>query len=338
MPVLSHVHLRAEATPEGGRLIVSAYNLDWGMVVTIPGKVEKEGAVVVPAKLLASAVAKSPEAVVGLTAAKNNRLSLASGTWKTEIVGIHQTEFPDMPPVPKDHTFAMTCPALLNLVKFVETAMSEAVDRQHLNGACFSVKDGTLSVRALNGAEVAWCSLPVKGAPDVADSIVARETLSSLSKALGTDDGEIAICLTENALTMKTGALTIVSRLVSGSFPDVLGIVGDECPINFDLPRARIVEALNRASVIAENMVRLDVAKDGLTISGTDADHGTTSEAVVILSEGTGKIFARPKFLTNALAVYSCETIRMAICDQFIRVTDPSDPTRIRVAAPMRGE
>ncbi len=94
MPILSSVLIEAKKTPEGGRVTVSAYDLEVGVSGEHPAEVIKEGSVALQAKSLYEIVRNLPENVVVLKKGANNRVEISSGTAEFKIVGQSAEEFP----------------------------------------------------------------------------------------------------------------------------------------------------------------------------------------------------------------------------------------------------
>ncbi len=91
LPVLANVLLRTERSG----LKLTATNLEIGINYWVPGKVEAEGAISVPAKLLTDLVASLPPQRVDLQLSPRERsLKLTCGTNRSTIKGIDADEFP----------------------------------------------------------------------------------------------------------------------------------------------------------------------------------------------------------------------------------------------------
>src|SRR5438046_6066977 len=92
LAVLANVLLETK----DGRLRVSATNLEMGIDYFVGAKVEKEGSITVPARLLADYVTNLTEEKVELTT-EGQVLHVKSTGAKSTINGIEATEFPLIP-------------------------------------------------------------------------------------------------------------------------------------------------------------------------------------------------------------------------------------------------
>ena len=91
LPVLSNVMLATD----GGRLKLSATNLEIGINCWVDAKTTEEGAVTVPARLLGEFVNSLPQAEIDLElSVRTQTLSLHCARFAANIKGIDAQEFP----------------------------------------------------------------------------------------------------------------------------------------------------------------------------------------------------------------------------------------------------
>src|SRR5687768_15118517 len=96
LPVLGNVLLKTD----NKRLQLSSTNLEIGIIRWIGAKIEKEGAVTVPARLLSEYIASLPAGNINLSLEKQT-LHIQSEHYQSSINGIAAEEFPSIPRVEK---------------------------------------------------------------------------------------------------------------------------------------------------------------------------------------------------------------------------------------------
>src|SRR3712207_1577288 len=110
LPVLSNILL----TTDGGRLRLQATNLEVGITCWVGAKVEDDGAVTLPAKLLADFVGNLPNDTVVLTLDERTQtVNLRCGYSEANIKGIEAEEFPTIPVVQADQPTLSIEPGVL---------------------------------------------------------------------------------------------------------------------------------------------------------------------------------------------------------------------------------
>src|SRR5579862_4723571 len=96
IPILSNILLEAK----GGRVYLTATDLELGIRCSCPAKVKKPGAGTVPAKRLLDYVRLLPDTDLDLKFADNHWVSITCGRSKTRIAGMSRESFPELPQMP----------------------------------------------------------------------------------------------------------------------------------------------------------------------------------------------------------------------------------------------
>src|SRR5260370_42694203 len=97
IPILSNILLEAK----GGRVILTATDLELGIRCSCPAKVKKEGAGTVPAKRLLDYVRLLPHADLTIKFLDNHWASLICVRSRTNIAGMSRESFPELPQRPE---------------------------------------------------------------------------------------------------------------------------------------------------------------------------------------------------------------------------------------------
>ena len=130
LPILSNILLRTE----NGRIRVSATNLEVGVSSVIGAKVDSEGQVAVPGKMLADFVRSAPGENVVLDL-KQNTLSAQAGSYRTTILCFDAAEYPITPKVEGGHQYSVPAGILRQLIGSVSDSIASSDSRPELAGA-----------------------------------------------------------------------------------------------------------------------------------------------------------------------------------------------------------
>ncbi len=110
LPVLANILFATD----GGRLRLQATNLEIAITLHIGAKVEEEGAVTVPAKLLQDVITNLPNDAITLTLDERTQtVNLRCARSEANIKGIEADEFPAIPRVTADTPTVRIDPAQL---------------------------------------------------------------------------------------------------------------------------------------------------------------------------------------------------------------------------------
>jgi DNA polymerase-3 subunit beta len=313
LPITANVLL----TTEGGRLELAATNLEITISCWVNARIDEEGAITVPARLLTDFVSSLPNESIAMTLAPRSRqLRLSCARNEATISGIDAEEFPPAPVV-KDGLSI-----LLEPDRFREgisrTVFAAATDdsRPVLTGVLNRFEGKTLTLAASDGFRLSVCELPLaKEVPERVDIVVPARTLAEVNRLLG--DGEEPVTLQTDAA--RTRALyrlanaEVVTQLVQGSFPNFSQLIPTSWTTRARIPVADFLRETRIASVFARDgsgIIRLVVSRDedgagrGRVVVSARAEEIGDNQGELELAEVEGegvKIAFNGKYLQDVL-------------------------------------
>jgi DNA polymerase-3 subunit beta len=313
LPVLSNILLSTDE----GRLKLAATNLEIGITCWIGAKIEEEGAITVPAKLLTDYVGGLPNDKLLLAADMRTQvLNVQCGReFKANIKGIESEEFPIIPTV-SDRTPTVAFPPDMLREAIDQVAFAAATDdtRPVLAGVLMRLKGTTATFAAADGfrLSVRTITLPEPVAEPM-DVIVPARALLELGRIIGDVEGNVEVTVTPSGgqVLFHTEQMDLVSRLIEGKFPDFERIIPQGHATRTVLDTQELAKAVKLASYFATasaNIVKLTMESGGdlgpgkLTISANAAEVGDNQSSLdgMVNGEG-GQIALNVKFLTEAL-------------------------------------
>jgi DNA polymerase-3 subunit beta len=311
LPVLSNVLLATDA----GRLKIAATNLEIGLTCWIGGKIEEEGAITIPAKLLSDVVGSLPNDRVNLALdTRTQTLNVTCARFESNVKGIEADEFPVIPTVADRAPAASFDPAVLREA-IDQIAFAAATDdsRPVLTGVLVRIRGNRATFAAADGFRLAQRTIELTEAAESAELIVPARALQELSRIIGDVDGAVEMRLTPGGgqVLFHTESIDLVSRLIEGKFPDMERVIPASYKTRTVLETQDLAKAVKLASYFAtssSNIVRLQMDSGGdlgpgkLTISANAAEVGDNKGAIdgMINGEG-GQIALNVKFLAEAI-------------------------------------
>ena len=336
MPILSCVLLNAEQTPEGGRLTMSTYDLEVGMVVTVAAEIKKPGTLALPAKTFLDVVKVLPSPVSRFKQAANNRIEITSDVALFKLVGLAADDFPVIPEAADAGYEPTSC--LQGALDKVAFAMSDDETRYTLNGVFLDLPSGTAV--ATDGHRMAMAAIEPMGLE--VGVIVSRKTVSTLRKLLaseGANKGEFA---TEGgSLLYRRQGLRLVSRLVDGQFPAYQQVKPEKSKDPVNVKTSLLREGLKRVTLLGDrsSAIQLKVAENKITMTARNPEEGEAVDTVTV--EGTSKdlsVNVNGTYLLEMLETTKADSVAMHFGDETspILVESLGDgPTYVLM--PMRG-
>jgi DNA polymerase-3 subunit beta len=339
MPVLASVLVEAVTTPEGGRLIVTASDLETVVVAQLACEVLVEGRACVPAQLLRD-VAKRLPGTVAVLQFIGNRLGVTCEATEYELATLPADEFPALPAVTPDRVIRGTVEDLLAAIDSTRVAASHDDTRYNLCGVHVDAEGDRLSFVATDGHRLALAETQASHGP-TAGLTIAHAGIDALRGILLEGSaGDVEIGLAPNAITVTRGGVTVTSRLIDGQFPDYRQVIPTEVTHEITVPRARLIEALDRVAVLGNDATGVNVLlrKNTLRLEIDNSDRGIARETLIVDFGGKPVgICLKPQYLADALKALDTDQVTIGLTDELSPVLITGNGRR-HVVMPMRGD
>ena len=306
LPVLNNVLLRIE---DGG-LKLTATNLEIGMTYWVPGKIDRDGAMTVPARLLADIVAGLPaNERVDLELQAKETLHIKAGRFETHIKGIDAEEFPAIPTGGERPTTRIPQNVLREALGDVTFAAASDEARPILTGVLAKFEGDKLTLAAADNYRIAVKTLTILDPVEETSVVVPARSLQELSRILSdtSDPVDIVLSHSRNQILFHIEGIDLISRLIDGQFPNYQQVLPKGFTTKATVDRDQLLKAVHLASLIvfsSANIVKLQVGKEaemGLQVSAA-ADVGDNKSEVEATVEGDGTTIAfNARYLIDVL-------------------------------------
>ncbi len=329
LPITNNVLLASDQ----GRLKLVATNLEMAISCWIGAKVDEEGAVTVPAKLITEFVASLPADKIDMALTpKGKTLNLKCARFEARISGVDAKDFPPIPKLEDGLVTKVELTALKQAVAQVVFAAAADESRPVLTGVNAEFEGSTLTLAAADGFRLAVFKLPLAQAVNEKYVvIIPSRTLAELSRLAGEQEEavEIKVNSQKSQIMFKLKDIEIVSQLVQGNFPQYSQLIPQSCNTHATVDIGQFLRATKTASIFARDgsgIVRLiitpgaDVTPGKLSISARSEEVGEdTGEIDAIVDGDEAKIAFNGKYLTDLLSVLKDQQVAL-------EVTTPSSP------------
>lgn len=313
-PVYESVQITAEADA----LTLQATDLEIGMKVSLgPTEsltIERPGTSVVPAQRLAAILRELPKGAVAIDWDPDRReCRIEAGSGRFQLQGPSPEDFPEIPDVGGAEEVAVPAGTLRRMIKRTAFAAAKERMRYALNGLLLQVEGEKVEFVATDGRRLALESDACTNPGETAlRAIVPTKGFQQLDRNLGDLSETVWLSVGNNHFRARTGNVTIVSRLVEGSFPGYREVVPATCSHSASISRDTLHSALRRATLVTSRdaqAVRLCFQDDSLVVSARSSE-GSAEERIPCGYGGEEEILGfNPEFLLDALAVLESEDV-----------------------------
>ncbi|RYG91494.1 DNA polymerase III subunit beta [Loktanella sp. IMCC34160] len=288
IPILANVLIEAE----GDSVQFRATDLDIEVVDRAPAKVERAGATTVAAVTLNEIVRKLPDGALVTLAedGASGRLTIEAGRSNFSLATLPKEDFPVMASSDYQTNFSAPAPMLRRLFDKSKFAISTEETRYYLNGVYMHVSeaDGGKVLRcvATDGHRLARidADLP-EGADGMPGVIVPRKTVGELRKLLDDDEAQIAVSVSETKVRFATPDITLISKVIDGTFPDYSRVIPTGNTRRLEVDAAEFAKAVDRVATVSSERsraVKLSLDEDRLILSVNAPDSGAAEEELAV--------------------------------------------------------
>ncbi len=333
LPITNNVLL---ATDEG-RLKLVATNLEMAISCWIGAKVEEEGSITVPARLLTEFVSSLPSDRIDVSLSpKTKTLGLKCARFEARISGVDAKEFPPIPKIDEGITTKIGAETLRQGINQVVFAAATEESRPVLTGVNTQFEGDLLTMAAADGFRLAVLKMPITTpVSQKTEVIIPGRTLAELNRLTGDEEEEVEITINPNKsqALFRLKNIELVSQLVQGSFPNYAQLIPQSYTTRMVVNVAEFLRATKTASIFARDgsgIVRLviapgsDMTPGKVTVSARSEEIGDDVGEIDATVEGEeAKIAFNGKYLTDVLSVLSESQVAL-------ETTNPSSPGVIR--------
>ncbi|GGH79334.1 DNA polymerase-3 subunit beta [Pullulanibacillus pueri] len=243
-------------------------------------KVMEPGSLVLPAKYLSDLVKKLPGEVHLKSDA--HRVTLQSDTIKTALNVLNVEEYPNLPEIEHKKIIHIKSRDLSTLIKQTVFAASKRESNPILTGVNFSFQDNTLTCVATNSHRLSLRTLTIPS--EIKGSFtIPSASLLEVHKLMHDEVDEILIGLTDHTIVFQAKGLSVYSRLLEGTYPNVSSLLLREFKTVLILNTENLLKGIDRATLFASEWknhnVNLEIIEDSqLLISSHSSEIGTIEE------------------------------------------------------------
>jgi DNA polymerase-3 subunit beta len=329
LPVLANVLLATD----GGRLKLSATNLEIVITCWIGAKVAEEGSITVPARTLSDLVNTLPADQVEMELdTKTQTLHLTCARTEANIKGIDATEFPLVPEPSDDVHHRIEAKVLKTMINQVAFAAATDDARPTLTGVLTKMKGNTISMAATDGFRLSVRSAEFPGnAEEPMEVIIPARALSEVARIADDDTETVAVSMPEgrNQVIFDMENVVLVTQLIDGNFPDYEPVIPQRYATRTVLNAGEFAKACKMAEIFAREAshtarVRVEPGNELMpgyaTISATSSETGDNVAQIDAMVEGEEvEIAFNVRYMSQVLGVIDSAQIAL----ETTKSTDP---------------
>ena len=318
LPVIHNVLLNVDQS----MLKLSATNLEIAMTTWVGAKIDEEGSITVPARLLSEFVNSLPNDPINLQLDEGSGLlEISSGSSKAHINITDASEFPPIPTV-ADGIAAEVDPFVLrSAITRVAFAAATEESRPVLTGVELKLDESKFTMAAADGFRLAvHHGALLKPVPEEMSVIIPARTMNELNRLISDREEPVEILMTpakgQVMFRIRGGdTVEIVSQLLQGTFPNYEQLIPQSYTTRAVMDLPTVLRAARTASIFARdgsNIIRMhlmpaeaDTEPPKVEISARSEEVGDNEDTVDLdeIEGEEGKIAFNSRYLLDVLSV-----------------------------------
>lgn len=323
IPTLEGILLKAE----DNKLFLYGYDLELGITTNIDAIINREGKIVLNAKLLSEIIKSLPNDEVTIDVEKDLTVTISCQNSKFSIVGLDGDEYPSLPAVEDTVNMSLESNILRSMIR--QTIFAVATDniKPIYTGTLFEISDNEIKLVSVDGCRLAMRTERINTYTDhPLHFIVPSKALNEISKLLTEDDTRVQISLDEKYVIFEVNNYTFISRLLQGDFLDYNASIPTSYSTQLIIDTKSLINSIERVSLIITEKLKTPVRaifnQTSLKLSSLTSIGRANDEIRVNIEGDEIETGFNDKYFLEALKNSETDEVR-------IQLTGPLSPIKI---------
>lgn len=336
LPILANVLIKTS----NNRLSLSATNLDIAITHFIGAKVNEEGSITVPARLMQDFVGSLPGGVIELDL-QETKLHVTTDQYQSVVNGIVADDFPVMPAISGGKSWKIKGNVFKKALQQVVFAASSDETRPVLTGVLLRTHEGHLYMAATDSYRLAEKQLTSN--KDDIQLLIPASAMHDLLRVLGDAEDEVVVTYDDQQTLFQVGDIELVTRLVDGKYPDYKKLIPDGFATQATLKRADLVNVTKVSSLFARESagsvtIEVDEESSQLSIRSVASQLGENTATAPAKAKGSDSITLNSRYLLDALGVMSGDEVVFGFNGKLeaTMLYDPANPDYKHIIMPLK--
>lgn len=295
---------------------LSATNLELGIKVFIPAKVEKAGEIAISSSLLVSYLGNLLQEENLVLEHSEQTLKIIGKKSETQINTFQTTDFPSIPTIESNKKCKINSHDLIEGLKSVWYAASVSSIKPELSSVYLYSDSGELTFVATDSFRLAE-KKPGAKTEDFESILIPQRNVSEIIRVFEGLEQEIIIIFGQNQVSFEIEKeVYLVSRVVDGVFPDYKQIVPKESKTEVSILKQDFINSLKISNLFSDNFnqvkFHLDAENGIFEITSKNTEKGESRTIVPATIKGDSlDINFNQKYITDCFNSIKAESFQI---------------------------
>ncbi len=295
---------------------LAATDMEVSLRTALEARVEGDGAVVVPGRLLTELARLLPESEVVIEYRPDEgtvQITCGSATYRLHTYGAE--DFPRLPEVDAAQLYGVDREALLDTIARVSRSASRDESRPVLTGVLVRFEPGKLVMAATDSYRLSVKETALEAEVPELEAIVPARALGELTRIAQSGE-RVELGVHENQVVFGADGVWLTTRRIDGQFPNYKQLLPETFEHEVPLPREELLDVVRRTAVMAQrnSPLRLRFAEGELTVSAQTQDVGEARESLPVSFGGEPlEIGFNAEFLRDGIESIVADEIQLKL-------------------------
>lgn len=318
IPILSNVLVEAA----NDELVLTATDLTVGMRCYTEAKILEEGGTTLPAKRFFQLVRELPDVNIEVEVGENHIAHIRAGASRFKLNGMGRGEFPALPDLSGALPFQLSQKKLRDLLFRTSFAVSREENRYVLTGVLCRIAEGSATFVGTDGKRLAKTQERASLDPAVGGSyVIPLKAVEEVIKASKDNDDAATIYLMPDKVAFELNQTVIVTKLLTGDYPDVEQVIPKQAETKVTLHREELISLLRQVSLFTNehsHSARFTFTEGELTLTANTAEIGEGQVSMPVNFKGDKlEIAFNPGYFLDILRHSKDETVDLSLTDAY---------------------
>ena len=244
----------------GVKVMLTGYNLETGITVSVDADIQETGACVMPARLFFDIVRKLPDDTVSIQVDESFKVSIKGGISSFTITALSADDYPELPDVDSEKGIRVPQNELKAMISGTIFAVSENQARPIHTGVLFEVDNDSITSVAVDGYRLALRRyLPEESLERTLKFVAPAAALKEVEKILGDTDDPATFYPGSKHILFTIGAATLVCRILEGEFLDWRRVLPQNNPVKLVGNVSRLTDSIERVGLVISEKLKSPV-------------------------------------------------------------------------------
>lgn len=257
LPILSSILLIAS----GNSLKLRSTNLNLGIEIEIPAKIEKEGTLAISGSILNAVFSNVSQNENIFIEKQNENLLIKTKKSQIKLKSQPHEDFPTIPIV-VGTSFEIESSKLIDGIKSVYYSSSVSDIKPEISSVFMYTNEDNLIFVSTDSFRLAEKRLKVKGLEEILGILIPYKNIGEILKVFGEFKGTIKVCFNKNQISFSSDSTYLTSRIIDGIFPDYRQIIPKDSSTDVVVLKQDLLNALKLSNIFSDkfNQVNLKIS------------------------------------------------------------------------------